>query len=243
VIIPLSALPSDVEGIYDGEGRKGTFMPTRMRFLHPEAAKSFLEMDAAFRQKTGHALRCSDMLRSAEASLAAKTAKPPRGAAAPAYSGHNFGLSIDLDLDWVLHVSGWTKKQLDEFMADHGWYCYWRDSDKHPLEDWHYNYFGDDPARWLAECAHDRTTGGLEAKIQSLFGSQFVLTPHDAQADLRSLRMYSGALDGELGPISRAAIAAFQRAWNLFDDGQLNIKTQRTLAFLAASVAPIGLTA
>lgn len=230
--IPLTPLPATVEGIYDGKDGVTSILPARMRYLNPEAARSFLIVDATLRQKTGHGLRVSDMLRSAESSLAAKAAK--KGAAAPAYSGHNYGLSIDLDLDVMLKRLGWTKAQLDAFMADHGWYCYWRDSGKHPLEDWHMNFFGDDPAKWLALCGHDRTTGGLEAKIQSLFGPQLILTPVEAQTALKKLRMYSGDLDGALGPISRAAIAAFQRAWGIFDTGQLDVKTQRTLAFLAA---------
>lgn len=230
--IYLTLLPDSVEGTYDHGDRKGTFMPERLRYLHPQAAVAYLAADAAMFQLTGHGLRVTDMLRSAESSLAAKLAK--RGAARPAFSGHNFGFSIDLDLDVILQRTGWSKKQLDDFMASHGWYCYWRTSDAHELEDWHYNYFGDDPKRWLDSCGNEKTTGGLEAKILALYGTQFLVSVVEAQRELKIMRFYTGTEDGIPGPLMRAGLGAFQRAWNLIDDGTLNIKTQRTLAFLAA---------
>jgi hypothetical protein len=226
VKILLTAMPDTVEGIYEGKDGARSVLPARMRYLHPEAAASFLRLNAI------HRLRVSDMLRSAESSLAAKAAG--RGAARPGFSGHGFGLCIDEDTEAMLHRNNWSKVQLDEFMASEGWYCFRRDHDM-GSECWHYNYFGDDPKRWLGECGSENTTRGLEAKIQHLYGQSLFLNPQEGQAALKTLRLYSGEIDGELGPLSREAIRVFQRGWGLIDDGTLNIKTQRTLAFVTST--------
>jgi hypothetical protein len=228
----VTALPDTVEGIYEGKDGRKDILPARMRYLHPDAAKSFLQADALLRQMTGHGIRVSDMLRSAESSLAAKAAG--RGAARPGFSGHGYGLCIDGDIEVMLRRMNWSKQQLDEFMASQGWYCFRRDHDM-GMEAWHYNYFGDDPKRWLDECGSENTTKGLEAKIQALYGQSFVVNPGDAQTALKTLRLYSGEADGILGPLSREAIRCFQRAWSLIDDGTINIKTQRTLAFVTST--------
>ena len=76
----------------------------------------------------------------------------------------------------------------------------------------------------------------LEAWIQDHYGPAMVLSPIQIQACLRRLRMYSGALDGELGPLSCQAVLVFQRAWGLPATGKANAITQRTLAFVSADL-------
>lgn len=223
MIIVLTSLPITTLGIY---GPKKDQLPERMRYLHPGAARAFLAADTDVR------LRVSDMLRSAESSLAAVRAG--RGAQPPGWSGHNYGLSVDLDVEWTLRRQSWKKSDLDAFMANHGWYCHRRDS-KLDHESWHFNHFGTDTTRWrwLKACEGARTTApGLEAKIQYLYGAQIKLGAHDTQAALKKLGLYSGAIDGITGPLTKEALGAFARAWRL--EGKPAAALQRTLAFVAA---------
>jgi hypothetical protein len=144
-------LPSTVFGIY---GNAENIMADRMLYLAPDAAKSFLDINAdlakMFAGRDGKIntkrrpdqllLRVSDMFRSAKASLEARAQKS--GVQPPSKSGHNFGFSIDIDLGWVLAAFGWNKQQLDEYMNSHGWYCHRKDHLKDEPEAWHFNYFG-----------------------------------------------------------------------------------------------------
>src|SRR3990172_9368429 len=84
----------EVHGIY---GVKKDHLPDRMRFLHPAAA-------ASFHQNLAETVTVSDMFRSAEASLQARRER--RGAQRPGFSGHNFGFSIDIDVDRTMRTLG-----------------------------------------------------------------------------------------------------------------------------------------
>src|SRR5688500_12553699 len=84
-------LPATIYGIYDPNGET---VHKRARWLHPASAQAFNAMSAEKR------VRVSDVLRSAESSLNA--VKAGRGAQRPGFSGHNYGFSIDLDVDWML---------------------------------------------------------------------------------------------------------------------------------------------
>lgn len=217
----LSPLPSTVLGIY---GPSQQILPERMRFLAPDAAESYRRMDQS------HRLRVSDMFRSADSSLQASHEK--RGVMPPGRSGHNFGFSMDVDVTWVLQQYGWKKKQMDEELAQAGWYCHRKDHELNS-ESWHYNYFGSDAARYLgASAAYDSTASGLEMMIQDRYGAHFALAALEIQTILQQMRLYSGGLDGDLGPMSRQAVRAFQRAWSLPETGLAEPATQRLLAFI-----------
>ena len=205
-------------------------MPDRARFLHPTAAASFLKLPLD--------MQVSDMLRSAASSMAAVEAG--RGAQPPGRSGHNYGLAIDVDLDYVLKRNRLTKKALNSVMNQYGWYCHRKD---HELghEAWHYNFFGHD-GTCLRACDDSRTTErGMEHRIQQLYGTQMVLSPEDIQSALAKLKLYDGTIDGKLGPVSKAAINMFQRMVML-PPGPPNAETQRRLAFVTATrhLVPVG---
>ena len=217
--IKLTAMPITTFGIY---GSKKDGLPERARYLHPDAARAFLQANAAYK------LRVSDMLRSAESSLAAMQAG--RGAKPPGFSGHNYGLSVDLDVDWMLRRGGAfkDKEHLDEFMNANGWFCH-RGDHKLEFECWHYNYF---PFKYDQSGKSSAST--LEAQIIDLYGPGFKLDAAGAQAALKKLGMYSGAIDGKFGTLSREALRAFARAWNLPEQDVIGQATARTLAFVAA---------
>lgn len=221
MILKLKKLPQDTLGIYTIKGVKNR-LPERMLYLAPDAADGFVLLYLDW-------IRVSDMLRSAESSLAA--VKAGRGAKMPGFSGHNFGFSIDIDVDWALEHTGRTKRELDTYMADVGWFCH-RQDHRRGREDWHYNFFG---AGFDVEGAKT-TEALLEKKIQETYGTEFVLSKKEVQEALKKLKMYSGEIDGKHGPITQAAISAFQRAWSLPSSGTADAKTQRVLAFLTADV-------
>lgn len=211
----------NVKGIYGGT------LPERMRYLHPEAAHAF--------EAIADWVVVSDMFRSPESSL--RAVREGRGAQPPGYSAHNYGLAIDIDVNAALKLTK-TKQALDEQMREKGWHCYRTDHKTGPRivngkkrrdESWHYNYLGDvDYPPGL------KTTVELvERAILFWYGDQFEYDVAEAQRKLTSLRMYRGAIDGKLGPLSQEAIRVFQRAWGLRETGKLDAKTKRTLAYVA----------
>lgn len=222
MIIELVALPANkVRGIYTVGGVPNQ-MPERTRFLHPEAAISFLH-DLADQ------VTVSDVLRSAESSLEA--VRSGRGAQPPGYSAHNFGLAIDLDLDATMLQLGVRRKaELDAFMESHGWFCHRRD---HLLksEAWHYNFLR---VGTVVGAKFKATSGWVEARIVELYGPQLAPNDRMCQEMLRSARLYSGEIDGVLGRLSQESTRVFQRAWNLKPSGVLDKRTRRTLAFVTA---------
>jgi hypothetical protein len=204
-----------VHGIY---GREGNRLPERMRYLEPAAAKSFLELEGVV---------VSDMLRSPESSLAAR--RRSRGAQPPGWSGHNYGLSIDLSVTKTLRNRGENKTELDAYMLERGWYCHRLDH-KRKREEWHYNH-------GIGPYVKDRdryNSAALERRIQADFADAWDFPSQVLQSYLQDLKLYLGEIDGIVGPLSKEAVRAFQRAWLLRVDGIAGRRTRRTLALVTA---------
>ncbi|MDP3767415.1 MAG: peptidoglycan-binding protein [Dehalococcoidia bacterium] len=227
MILYLANLPATLRGP-DDEAYRG-MVPKRARFLHPDAARSLLGLEAA----TG-GLVYTDIFRSAEASLAARSSK--RGVQPPGYSAHNYGLAVDLDVGAVLRSHRWRYPELVEAMGAHGWYCHRRDLSSTGAENWHFSFLGDPAHDLVLADSHDRSTWSqpVEARILSYYGADLVLDAEAVQEALAKLRLYSGEIDGKIGPLSREAICAFQRTWDLTPTGAADARTQRTLAYCAA---------
>lgn len=225
MILDLVAIPANAnQGIYPlingmpnrtDAGR----LPERMMYLHPSALASFLSLG----------VRCSDILRSASGSLHA--IQEGRGAMPPGYSGHNYGLSVDIDVDGEMKRRKLTKPRLDEYMARRGWQCHRTDGKLGP-ECWHYNYL----PHYAPRGTPRSTAEYLEAHIMALYEPQMRLSVMQCQNALSSLGMYDGALDGIIGPRTNAASAQFARAWGLGEhDTVTHTKLQRVLAFVTAT--------
>lgn len=215
--LDLVAVPP-CKGIYAVKGLDFKSLPARMRFLASDAAASFAEIEPW--------AVVSDMWRSPESSLQA--VREGRGAQPPGWSAHGIGLAIDLDIAASKALLGVaTKAALDATMERHGWFCHRRD---HVLgfEAWHYNFLGVG-----AKVAGALTSDEVEAAILARHGAE--LAPDDAECQrlLAKLGMYGGEIDGDIGPRSREAARAFERAWGLNVDGVLDARTRRTLAFVA----------
>lgn len=233
VILELVQFDLDqVVGIYRVDGQPAR-MPERARYLHPGAAADYLAL-----VRRGRVV-VSDMFRTAESSLAA--VKAGRGAQRPGYSAHNLGLAIDVDIRPTMKGLGThTKAELDAVMEEHGFFCHRRD---HQLghEAWHYTWLG----RGAVISPKVRTiVNYTEAQIVAIAGAA-ALAPDDAECQraLARLRLYSGAIDGKIGKLSKAAIGAFQRAWDLPATEALTARTRRTLALVAAERKIVALPA
>jgi hypothetical protein len=216
--MPLELTPlarNEVRGIYGGR------LAERMRWLAPEAALSV-------RRDLAPYVVWSDLYRSAESSLWAIQNR--KGAARPGRSGHNYGWSGDIDIPRTMkRVKVATKRELDAWMAERGWRCHRRDG-RARFEGWHYN-FG---IETFLRDSDPRTSWALERLLKATYGRYWTLKPRDIQRALASLRLYHGAIDGILGPLSDQAARAFQRTWKLTCDGIVGKDTQRTLAYVTA---------
>ncbi len=223
--IRLRRLPVEVHGIYTIAGIPGR-MPPRALFLEPEAADSFTTqlLDRAV---------VSDVLRSAESSLNA--VRRGRGAQAPGFSAHNYGKAIDLDVKATMKALGLkTKAELDAWMERRGWYCHRRDH-RMDSESWHFNFLG---VGYVVSPRQRSTGADVEALIVQRYGADMAPSDAECQAMLASLRMYSGAIDGIVGDLTKEAVRVFQRAWaskRVAETGKLDAATRRTLAFVTAS--------
>lgn len=211
-------------------------VPDRLRMLCYEAAVSFLSQLQLY-------VVISDMYRTPMDSMLAVRKK--RGALPPGYSGHNFGYSIDIDVDATIALLNAaspglikSKADLDQWMADRGWYCC-RGDHKRGREDWHYNHLPLETmdAKSQREIAQGKgSVAALERFIQHQFGNHFVTTPLQAQLCLHRLGLYHGAPDGIFGPLSTEALRTFQRTWALPENGKLDKRTMRTLAVASAHI-------
>ena len=226
MVLHLQRLPA-VRGIY---GPNRDLMPRRALLLHPDACASFLGLEAT------NPLVYSDIFRSAESSLAAVQAG--RGAQPPGYSGHNYGLAVDVAVDETLKRHGWKYAQLLSFLAERGWHCYCRDG-KRGKEDWHFNFLGTNAGRILQLVDPTRRSTwatAAELLIKTYYPDALTLSPGGIQQCLAKIGFYRGEIDGLLGPLSRQAIAAFARAWGLDPEATLSPRLQRTLAYVSAEL-------
>lgn len=225
----LCLMPDDPWGQRGCYGDTKKALPRRMRYLHPTAYAELVKMEAERPQ----CLFFSDVLRTAESSLLAR--RQGRGAQRPAYSGHNYGVSVDVDLDQTTKAMGTVFGKLVDWMASHGWYCHRRDRQV-GHEAWHFNYLGTaDPGQYLKD-VKDTKPGtwhlAIEARIWSMYARQLDLDPRGSQGALQKLGLYHGDLDGIIGPLSREAVRCFQRTWDITETGDLDRHTERTLAFV-----------
>lgn len=240
VVEPLASVFSG-RGYY---GEDGTLMPVRYRFLHPDAAESLTRLE----RDEPEMFYFTDVFRNASGSTRRRTknraARARNGKSAiytgkvPGSSAHNYGLSFDLDVKRTLRNMQkrmadpeFYKSDLDEFLKGYGWWCH-RDGPMggdHGLgsESWHYNYFGDDPERWLAH-SHRTTSGGIEAKIQYLYGPFSIDGPQ--VVELLHVAGYGDRVTDE-----RVQIRLFQHDWTLPSDGIAGPQTQRALLYVTAT--------
>lgn len=211
-------------------------MPKRARAMHPLAAADYIRMmdtEPPERQPV-----VSDMLRSPETSLHISQI-PGRSALPPAYSGHNFGESIDSDHTTMRKRAGFhSKKELDALFAKYNFFNFWQDDEEeHDIEDWHNNHT---PAEFRDKdggFSSKTSVAYLEQMTLKRYGAQMVLTVRECQAALNTLGFDVGKVDGDVGTLTRRGLEAFQHRWiPRHTTGEFDARTQRTLAFLTAEI-------
>jgi hypothetical protein len=204
-----------------------------LKYLAPDAAASLLKLEEDFGP-----LDYKDFWRGPDGSLLARRIR--RISQLPGYSAHNFGLAMDLDLEKILEEKKISYEDLLYLMAKRGWYCGRRDGQKINPEAEHFNFLGEkeDSDRYLYCATGDPVTWQrvVEEKIYELYGDEFTYGLDVAQEQLRKLRFYSGEITGKLDMLTREAVMAFQRAWDMVVDGQTGFTFQRTLAFVSADL-------
>jgi hypothetical protein len=231
--LELEALPIKQIRSHYRQGRPG--FPARMGFMHPACVEAFIEMQEA----AGWNIVLTDAWRAALMSLKRKypEGKPMRrGTQPPAYSGHNYGFSIDIDTSATLKRMKMTKRQLDTFMREYGFVCHRLDH-RRGSEDWHYNalVLGKGFDHWM-KYAGRRTSSAVERMIKETYGKHWKPTNKQIQRYMKFLKLYPGRIDGDMGPMSKTAVRAFQRAWKLAADGAPGPKTCRVLSFRCAEL-------
>jgi hypothetical protein len=244
--LTLTRLPADPfahRGCYPSPS--GTNLPERARYLHPDAARSLV----AIEEEHPATFFYSDVLRSAMSSLDA--VRRGRGAQPPAFSAHNYGVAVDVDLGETLK-RGRTRGLMSyaallRYLEGRGWYCHRRDG-RDGKEAWHMNYLGTgDVSRYFegVDMRHRTWDDVAERRILEVAaaGGGLELDAVGVQTCLRKLGLYPGELDGDIGPLSREGVRAFQRAYGVKEDGKTTPRTQRVLAFVAAEVVLVPLAA
>ncbi len=214
-------------------------VPDRYLFMDPLAAASMRALEKDFPDVFYH----SDLFRNASGSKGRRhknrarrvqlgksdiyTGKLPGG------SGHGFGQCLDhMVADNLRRTSLFLEEQFNKEEYDlvwrrYGWWCH-RDGPegdhKKGHEWWHFNYFGDDPERWLAH-SRRKTSGGLEAKLQYMHGP-FTLDVGGVDEHLEHLGFDQRKREDR--------IREFQKYWTLPMDGVAGPQTQRILLYVGA---------
>ena len=210
-------------GVVPATGLRSSYgsAPSRMLWLQPDAASSLRNVFAIY-----PCVEFTDLFRSPEVSLAAVLSG--RGAQLPGYSGHNYGLCVDIDVDKAFKGGFTSKKALDDAFRKEGWVCHRLDGKRGP-EDWHYNYL---PG---IEITGKFSSDELERKIVSMYSPYWYRVETAVAVEqecLRECKLYSGELDGKAGPITEQARKVFRRAWKIGDNEKQ--KYIRTLSLVAA---------
>lgn len=241
--------PEMVRGAYPIGKHTPNGMPLRALFVHPEVWPAF--------QRVASRIVITDLTRSAESSLS-RMAEKPGLVQAPGYSDHGVGGAFDLDINATQkHGVFATRAHLDGWLLSFGFPPFWwtpgadaPKPNKPGAEVYHHSYradvdmHGTMPGRSTAAMAERRMLRwypwlDLSTWKQPLLSAQYML---------KRLGHYSGALDGKFGPLSKMALAMFQRALMVrswcrkkgvtdFAEGKLDKATARVLAFCAAERA------
>lgn len=244
--------PEMVRGGYPIGKHTPNGMPLRALMVHPEVWPAF--------QRVAPRIVITDLTRTAESSLS-RMAEKPGLVQPPGWSPHGPGGALDKDTEASFLLGGFTHRfELDEFLRGHGFPMFWWKSgidapkpNRPGAETYHNSWLPPD-----LRAPHGRNTAAASEVLMLrwypwLDVSTWTDKARTAQYCLARLGHYHGAIDGAFGPLSRTALAMFQRALQVrswcrkkgvtdFEEGKLDKATARALAFVAAerviTVAP-----
>ena len=205
--------------------------PVRLPYLAVDAAASL----RAIEKDTG-GLVYLDMWRDPVGCLLANRIR--RSGLSPGYTPHSYGLAVDLDLKAVLDEKKIRYEDLLYVMKKRGWFCHRRDGQIGQPEAEHFNYLGDLAEKYLVKTTMDPTTWGrpAEERIFEKHGKDFRVTLPEAQRCLAKIGLYNGPFSDAYDAYTREAILAFQRTYDLVEDGTAGLTFCRVLSYVSASV-------
>ena len=159
----------------------------------------------------------------------------------PGYNGHNYGISIDLDLKETLLGKFKTYKELCLFLEKHNWFCHRRDKEEKAPGLEHFNFLGQYAQGHLVSCTMDPATWpkAAEEVIWETYKEDFNLSPLSIQQLLAKVGIYKPPFTESLDAYTREAILTFQKAWGLTPNGFLDQTFCRVLSFVSADVETI----
>jgi hypothetical protein len=205
-------------------------IPRRMTWMNPFSYDNLLSMTDEVR------VVISDLYRSPASSAEAYARKT--GVAKPGYSGHNYGISVDFDIDQMLKINHMTYDQLCRFLEQ---YNCWQFQGRKPTsekykrgkEDWHFNIIPEN---------YSNLKGSAMASTWIENNIKFDSSITGIQQMLKSLKFYQGAIDGLSGPLMREAIKKFKKAWlpsTFWTTSDLDALTIRTINIVSCEVVDI----
>lgn len=146
----------------------------------------------------------SDIYRSPAAS--AEAYKNKNGVARPGDSGHNYGVSIDFDIDRIMKANTMDYSNVCKNLIAFGWTPYQGIGTtgvyQRGKEDWHFNFIGDNVG-----------AGGSQVLNWINRNIKFDSDVQSLQTMLTKLKLYHGDIDGVNGSLMSEAIIKFKRAW------------------------------
>ena len=217
-------------------------IPSRMMYLRDIPERNMLESYTAWQRlkqvQEYKPLIYTDIYRSPASSAEAYARKV--GVAKPGYSGHNYGISVDVAVEASMRRHKITYTQLCNIMIVYGWTPYQGkvSSYKRGKEDWHFNFIGE----W-SYSANDNNNkvkpGADQVNTWILQNYHFEDDMKYIQVCLKKLKFYQGEIDGLKGPLTSNGIKKFQQAWfpkTLPTTGKLDNLTVRLVNIIATDV-------
>lgn len=203
--------------------------PAKFKFLAPDAADALMKIE----DDTGRLIYNHIWW---DAVLSRYARHMRRGTQLPAYSTHNYGLGVDLDVPAILQEKKITYEDLVYVMRKRGWYAHRRDGVADAPESGHFNFLGSEAQTYLDMVTLDPSTWFRpgEQRIWERYGRYFVPDQEVIQRQLHQLGFFHGEFDLNCDFYMREAVIAFQRAWDLVENGIPDLILQRVLAFVAA---------
>ena len=199
----------------------------RLPFLAPDALQALLLVE----KDTG-GLLYTEAWKDPVASLLSRRMKNANQL--PGYDGHNFGLSICVEL------SSYAGKYdtLLSIMKKRGWACHRKDIDSSMPEANRFHFFGEYPDRFFLKTTMDPATwsNAIELRIFERHGKEFQLSMEEVQEKLKTIGLYYGPLSGQADLYTREGILAFQRSWDMKQNGHADAVLARVLAFVTSDI-------
>ncbi len=203
----------------------------RLPYLSIDAAASLRTLE---RDMSG--LVYTDMWRDPVGCMLARRVR--HSSLSPGYTAHSYGLAVDLDLKTILDEKKIRYEDLLYVMKKRGWFCHRRDGQVDQAEAEHFNFLGDMGEKYIVKTSMDPVTWGrpAEERVYEIHGKDFQTSLPECQRLLAKIGLYNGPFTDTHDQYTREAILAFQRTWDLVDDGTANPTFCRVLSYVSATL-------